>query len=60
MCKVQMLCNLKEVLSGSGEITCDPQTLLTQGKCFYAMESGELDSVELQLLCDISILVSGG
>jgi hypothetical protein len=52
--EVQMLCNLLDKIANGGAVTCDPGTLLDQGKCFVALPDSVLQAIKLQLLCEIS------
>lgn len=52
--EVQMLCNLLDKIVNAGFVTCDPNTLLSQGACFVALPDQALRAIKLQLLCEIS------
>lgn len=38
--------------------TCDPSTLLQQGKCLTCLTAGQLDIIETQLLIDIAAVLN--
>jgi hypothetical protein len=51
----QSLCNLLDKIVNAGEVTCDVDTLLEQGKCFYAIgDIRRLRIIQAALLCDIA------
>lgn len=39
--------------------TCDTNTLLESGKCFACLTPGQMDIIELQLLCEINAACGG-
>lgn len=41
-------------------MSCDPTTLLADGKCFDCLSDAQLETIQTQLLCDISVLGVAG
>lgn len=53
----QMLCGLFNNLDSGEPIECDIQALLDDAACFNSLSDGELEIVQLQLLCEILSLL---
>lgn len=56
-----LLCNIKQVLEGDEDVSCDPQSIADEMKCLMCnFTPNQIAYVRAQLLCDIATLLGGG
>lgn len=55
---LQLLCRINTALDPMS--TCDPKTILADGKCFFGLDAKAAQVAMLQLLCNISDAIGGG